>query len=208
MEIRGNSDISKEAIRYFGELFSSTDCNPTNVLHNIQSTVTEEMNVVLTRPITEAEIKQALFLIGATRAPGPDGFNTAFYQRYWHIVGHAITAEVQSFFVSGKMPDNWNHTNLCLIPKITSPQTMKDFRPISLCNVTYKIISKVLSVRLKSILSSVISENQADFTPDRFITDNVLIAHEVLHSLRVRKRCANSYKAVKTDISKAYDRIE
>ena len=208
VKIRGNSDISKEAIRYFGELFSSTDYNPTTVLHNIQTTVTEEMNGVLTRHITEAKIKQALFSIGATRAPGPDGFNAAFYQRYWHIVGPAITAEVQSFFVSGKMPDNWNHINLCLIPKIMSPQTMKGFRPISLCNVTYKIISKVLSVRLKSILSNVISENQAAFTPDRFITDNVLIAHEVLHYLRVRKRCANSYMAVKTDISKAYDRIE
>lgn len=106
------------------------------------------------------------------------------------------------------MPQKWNHTNLCLISKIDHPKTMKDFRPISLCNVTYKIISKILVKRLKHVLPSIVSEHQAAFIPGRFITDNVLIAHEVMHSLRVRKRCANSFMAVKTDISKAYDRIE
>lgn len=85
---------------------------------------------------------------------------------------------------------------------------MQDFRPISLCNVIYKIVSKILVKRLKSVLSNVVSENQAAFIPGRFITDNISIAHEVFHSLRVRGRCANSYMAVKTDISKAYDRIE
>lgn len=102
----------------------------------------------------------------------------------------------------------WNHTNLCLIPKPDQPLTMKDFRPISLCNVIYKIVSKILVKRLKAILSKVVSDNQAAFVPGRIITDNVLIAHEVLHSLQFRKRCAKSYMSVKTDISKAYDRIE
>lgn len=72
----------------------------------------------------------------------------------------------------------------------------------------YKIISKILVHRLKKILTSTVSENQTAFIPGRYITDNVIIAHEVLHSLRVRRRCANSYMAVKTDISKAYDRVE
>lgn len=63
-------------------------------------------------------------------------------------------------------------------------------------------------MRLKSALGMAISEQQAAFLPGRHITDNVLVTHEVLHALRVRKRCGNSYMAVKTDISKAYDRIE
>ena len=206
--IRGNVEIAKEAVGYFGDLFSSTYSDPSIVLNKINTMVTEPMNADLLADINEEEIRAALFSIGSTRAPGPDGFNAAFYQRYWHIVGPAIIKEVKLFFTSGKMPEQWNHTNLCLIPKIAIPQTMKDFRPISLCNVTYKIISKILSKRLKNILPHIISENQAAFTPGRLITDNVLIAHEILHSLRVRKRCANSYMAVKTDISKAYDRIE
>lgn len=85
---------------------------------------------------------------------------------------------------------------------------MKDFLPIRLCNVVYKIISKILVQRLKMVLQFIVSENQAAFISGRFIKDNVIIPHEVLHSLHVRKRCSNSYMAVKIDISKAYDHIE
>lgn len=136
------------------------------------------------------------------------GFNGTFYQHYWITVGSAIVCEVKFFFETGILQKEWNHTNLCLIPKIKKSVTVKDFRPISLCNVIYKIISKILVKRLKSVLSLVVSENQVVFILGRLITDNILIAHEVFHALRTRERCANSYMAVKTDICEAYDRIE
>lgn len=134
-------------------------------MDNISHVVTDQMNLSLTKSVTTVEIKGALFSFGPTRAPGPDGFTAAFYQEYWNIIGPDLVDEVRRFFYTGKITEELNQTNLCLIPKITHPKTIKDFRPISLCNVAYKIISKNLVVRLKSVLSSVVSENQAAFHP-------------------------------------------
>ena len=197
-DIYGNQKIAEEAERYFGELFMSMNQRDlTNVLQHIQLVVSTTTNELLLKDITTNEIRTTLFAIGATKAPGPDGFTASFYRRYWDIIGPVITAEVKKFFETRTMDTAWNHTNLCLIPKIEQPKTMKDFRSISLCNVLYKIISKILVKKLKSFLSPVVSENQAAFIPERHIIDNVFIAHEVFHFLRVKKRCANEYMAVK-----------
>ena len=101
-----------------------------------------------------------------------------------------------------------NHTNIVLIPKVKQPEKMYDFRPISLCNVMYKIISKILANRLKYILLSVISPTQSAFVPGRLITDNVLLAYETLHAMHTRKKGKKGSLSLKLDISKAYDRME
>ena len=95
-----------------------------------------------------------------------------------------------------------------MIPKTERPTRMRELRPISLCNVGYKIISKVLCQRLKTCLPSLISETQTAFVAGRLISDNILIAHEMFHGLRTNKACQGKYMTIKTDMSKAYDRVE
>lgn len=106
------------------------------------------------------------------------------------------------------MPSPLNHTSISLIPKTNSPEHPHQFRPISLCNVLYKIFSKVLANHLKILLPSIITEHQSAFTKDRLISDNILVAFEALHSLQKYKSGTHGFMALKLDMSKAYDRVE
>lgn len=100
---------------------------------------------------------------------------------------------VNDFLVTGDLDSRLNITNICMIPKTEIPTRMTELRPNSLCNVGYKIISKVLCQRLKICLPGLISETQS--------------AKEMFHGLRTNKACQEKYMAIKTDMSKAYDRV-
>jgi hypothetical protein len=101
-----------------------------------------------------------------------------------------------------------NSTFIALIPKAQDPINVTDFRPISLCNVLYKLISKVLANRLKNILPDIISNYQSVFVPGRLILDHILAAYETMHTMQSRMWGKEGFMSVKLDMSKAYDRME
>ena len=113
-------------------------------------------------------------------------FSNGAYQEYWSTLGGDICKTILEVLNSGRMPCSLNTTHIALIPKVKNPSSVVDFRPISLCNVLYKIISKVLANRLKKILNHIISPVQSAFIPRRLITDNVVIAYETLHTMHTR----------------------
>jgi hypothetical protein len=106
------------------------------------------------------------------------------------------------------MPAKVNETSIVLIPKTEKPELLKDYRPISLCNVIYKIVSKCLVNRLRPLLEEVISPTQSAFIPGRMITDNALIAFECLHAIRSGNCRNKNFGAFKFDLTNAYDRVD
>ena len=141
------------------------------------------------------------------KAPGPDGMPPLFYQQYWNLVGDVVCQSVLKFLNTASLPEHLNHSFITLIPKKKHPEFASEFRPISLCNVLYKIFSKVLANRLKRILPKIITKNQSAFTKSRLISDNILVVFESLHSMQ---KCTgkDDFMVVKLDMSKAYDRAE
>lgn len=193
---------------YFNNLFTATEADWRGVVDCVSKTITEVQNDELLSPFLEEEVKTALFQMNPDKAPGPDGMTPAFFQRHWKIVGTNVVKLVQDFFMTGTLNPDLNATNIVLIPKKKCPVLISDLRPISLCNVVVKIITKVAAIRLKRTLESVISENQSTFMSGRLIIDNVMVSYEVMHFLKRKRRGAKGHMAIKLDMSKAYDRIE
>ncbi|KAK4254232.1 hypothetical protein QN277_009639 [Acacia crassicarpa] len=170
--------------------------------------ITQEMNQRLMMPISREEIQKAAFSLGRSKVPGPNGFSRVFYHSSWDKVGESICNMVQEFFEGNSSLDLIKETNITLIPKVTRPEHVSHFRPIVLCNFSYKIISKILANRMRPFLDKCISPSQSAFFPSRCIQDNIIIAHEVYHYLRRKKDGPKFEFALKMDMNKAYDRVE
>lgn len=193
---------------YFANVFCSTTPSlPFDLPELITPVIVADDFAVLDAIPASAEIFDTLLSLGSTKAPGPDGILALFFKEYWRIVGRDVVSMVHDFFNGGRLLAELNHTFLVLIPKVDHAQTVSQFRPISLCNVSYKIIAKLLASRLKRFLPRMISMHQSAFVPGRLIQDNSIMAHEIFHSFQSKKSKKGSM-ALKIDMSKAYDRME
>lgn len=182
-------EIEQCARQIYQELFlAQQNLHAEEILRFVPSKVTMEMNEELTRPYTKAEGKRALFMMGPDKALGPDGFTAGFFQYHSDLAGPSVTQAVLKLLNEGILADEVNLTTIVLIPKVSNPLNMKQFRPISLCNVIYKICSKVLANHMKVFLDEIISDEQSAFVPWRLITNNVLFAYECTHYLKRKKR--------------------
>ncbi|XP_051217512.1 uncharacterized protein [Lolium perenne] len=109
------------------------------LLNKVNPKVNEVMNEQLLRPFSAEDVKKALFSIGDMKAPGSDGLHAIFFKKCGHILGDILTSEVLEAISNKSIPDGWNDTVIVLIPKVENPELVTQYRPISLCNVLYKI---------------------------------------------------------------------
>ncbi|KAL5567922.1 hypothetical protein UlMin_024497 [Ulmus minor] len=195
---------------YFKSLFTSSSPSATNydrVLDTIEPKITPQLNRQLERDFEAEDVRTAVFQMAPTKSPGADGMSAIFYQKFWPTVGEEITSACLGFVNGGHPLGSINETIITLLPKIKNPTRITEFRPISLCNVLYKIISKMLANRLRKIMDSVISQEQSAFIPGRLISDNAIIGFECLHAIK-RQKTKKNFLALKLDMAKAYDRVE
>jgi hypothetical protein len=202
------NDIGDCFVQFFQNLFSSSNPQFLDDLDNLISPVISDENNMLLCAIPSAdEIKQTLFSLGSNKSPGPDGMSTLFYKHYWEIISQDLIEAISSFFTRGHILTEINRIFITLIPKSDKTAKVNQFRPISLCNTIYKIISKILAARLKPLLHKVISPWQSAFVPGRVIQDNSIIAHEVLNTMKKNSGFVG-LMALKIDTKKAFDTLE
>ncbi|KAK2996151.1 hypothetical protein RJ639_029510, partial [Escallonia herrerae] len=156
---------------------------------------------------TDSEIEKALNHMGSHKAPGPDGMIALFFKTYRKITSFDVKESVKNFFITGHILKEQNHTLIALILKQDNPVSVNHYQPISLCNVSYKLISKILASRLQAVLHQLVSPLQAAFVPKRLINDNSIIVQELWHTMR-KKKGKNELMAIKIDMEKAYDKME
>jgi hypothetical protein len=206
---KGQPAIKSTTVKFFKPFFEQ---NPTT---NLQSSVLVatlfdtqyrmDDTLSLEKPCTLQEISSALKSFSKDKSPGPDGWTVEFYLHFFDLIGQDLLELVEDNRLRGKVIGAINSTFLTLIPKTDSPTTFGDFRPISLCNLCYKLISKIIANRIKPILSRFISNEQLGFLKGRQIIDAIGTAQECLHSIKSKKSKA---LILKLDLKKAFDCID
>lgn len=192
-------------------------------LEGINRRISDDLRMDFDKNFSVEEVKRAVFEMGAWKAPGPDGFRVGFYQENWALVGGDDT-EVCLCILNGQNSNqdlnstdvtllcilngpnsiqDLNSTNVTLIPKKKGPRKVSGYRPISLCNVVYKIVTKVLAIPLKCHLPVFISDEQSTFVLGHLITDNITIAFGTIHTIRKKTSGKNGVMALKQDMCKA-----
>eukprot|EP00253_Pinus_taeda_P019391 PITA_19391 len=201
-------EIEQEFLRYFKGMSQEPNINRDeaidSITRHIPRLITEEQNTLLLKPISLQEVEIAVNSLKASKAPGPDGFTSNFFQYFWELIKWEVWQVVEESCNMLWMYPGLNATFIALIPKSKESNSPDKYRPIALCNIIYKIVSKVVALRLKPMLPFIISPEQSSYVEGRQITDGIILTHEIIHSLKQTKKPG---MLLKIDLSKAFDSI-
>ncbi|KAL8129329.1 LOW QUALITY PROTEIN: hypothetical protein V2J09_018484 [Rumex salicifolius] len=178
-------------VGYFAYLYMlpMSETFPVQLITVGVSPITNADLLHIVRPVTDDKIWSSVRRMQAYKAPGVDGFQPVFYHNCWDTVRESV-----------------NETIIHLTGKVANSEYVSQFRLISLCNVMYKMITKILALRLQPLMSNLVGPMQSSFIPGRFITDNIIVVQELVHSMK-RKTGRKGWMLLKLDLEKTYDRI-
>nr|XP_018630702.1 uncharacterized protein LOC108947345 [Nicotiana tomentosiformis] len=204
--IEGTNDVASAVVQFFQKMFQADIVvEDSQILNVMKKVVIEADNATLIAMPSLQEVKDYVFSIDPDSAPGRDGLSVKFYQSAWKVISYYIHKEVGEFFNGATLPRFFSYTCLIMLPKVDSPQSFSDIRSISLCNVSIKIIAKIINSRLSLILPMIISLNQSGFIKGESTNENILLTQDIVNNISKPKKGLNLI--IKLDMAKSYDRV-
>lgn len=202
------SILQEEALKFFKNLFCLPNAAPIAALpiRNIPK-LSSEMAESLSQSVSKEKVTAVLNDMRPYKAPGPNGFQGIFFRHYCHLIGYDIWHLVKEAFATGYFQSELAETLIASISKVECPANFKEFRPISLCNTIYKLITKVLVNKLRPMLNSIINPLQSRFLPKRGTIDNAIILQEIVHVMH-KSKSKKGDVIYKIDLEKAYDNVK
>lgn len=205
--IEGESNLLNHATDYYRDLFGPEPGHDITIEPDLWEgckKLDEADNKILCQPFSDTEIKSALFQMEKNKAPGPDKISIEFYQCCWDIVKHDIVALFNDFHDGRSDISRLNYGIITLLPKIKDASKIQQFRPICLLNCLYKLITKVLTIKIEPFAPQLIHANQTAFMKGRNIASGIMCLHEIMHETKRRKETGILFKI---DFEKAYDKV-
>lgn len=202
--VEEKGELERIGIDFYKELFIANPNAGGRFIQGRFPQILRDAIQILQADCTLEELARALKGMGLLKAPGPDGFQPILFKRTWEIMGKAIFKFAGDVLGEGSIPSESTEDLLVLIPKKANPGLIRNFRPISLCNVSLKLVTKMIVNRLKVVLRDTIGPNLTAFVPGRQGISNFLICQEILHTLRYT-RARRGGMILKMDLDKAYD---
>ena len=184
-EVTETSDVLKCQTNFYKELYKEVEIDDSKSIHSIlgdnESKLSDKESQELEGEITYTELTSALRNMNNNKSPGLDGFTVEFFKFFWVDIGQFTLRSLNFGYRTGSLSITQKQGIITCIPKPNKPRiNLKKWRPISLLNVTYKLVSAVISNRLKTVLDKVIHENQKGFIAGRFLGENVRLIYDVL----------------------------
>lgn len=202
--------MSNLALRHFQSILAHDILPPMNNtvgwFHNLTPYKCHmTLRISMSTAPTNEEIEWIMMKLNPNKAPSPYGLTSWFFREVWPIMGNKLLSAIRNFFVTCFLPLSTNATILALVPKNPCASTVSDYRHVSCYNTLYKVISKLLVIRLKLLLPEFIVPNQTTFVKGRLLVDNTMLAYEIVqgyHKNQNPKRIT-----IKVDIAKAFDTV-